>query len=133
MSNFKIFKGTLPTPLLGTLSASIDGNQTPSLNELYAHLKLALHLPDYFGNNLDALSDVLCDLSWVKEHKVDIVITNYSGFLAKETTHTRQDVLKILNDAADEWKKAKGKNKLSFQLHLEANPLFDADIKTALD
>jgi ribonuclease inhibitor len=41
----------------------IDGNQIVSQEELHKILKRELELPDYYGNNLDALYD--CLTSWV--------------------------------------------------------------------
>ncbi|AJY75442.1 barstar family protein [Paenibacillus beijingensis] len=41
----------------------LDGRKIDHLNELHAALKEALELPDYYGNNLDALWD--CLTGWV--------------------------------------------------------------------
>lgn len=41
-----------------------------SVDDLFDRLHSALHFPDYFGRNWNALFDLLCDLSWIKEYTV---------------------------------------------------------------
>ncbi|HVZ96159.1 MAG TPA: barstar family protein, partial [Chitinophagaceae bacterium] len=62
----------------------IDGSLCDTMEKIYATLKAQLSLPDYFGNNLDALSDVLSDLEWVKEKKVKLIIVNKDALLQNE-------------------------------------------------
>lgn len=40
----------------------IDGRKMDDRGSLFAHLKTELGLPDYFGDNLDALADCLGDM-----------------------------------------------------------------------
>ena len=48
----------------------IDGNTCKKINSCYTTLQQQLSLPLYFGNNLDALEEVLSDLDWITEYKV---------------------------------------------------------------
>lgn len=41
------------------MKKEIDFSAIINLDDLYQHLKTTLSLPDYFGNNLDALYDVI--------------------------------------------------------------------------
>lgn len=41
----------------------LDGRKMDDRSSLFAHLKAELGLPDYFGNNLDALADCLGEMS----------------------------------------------------------------------
>lgn len=41
----------------------IDGQQMITPNQMYAHLSELIWFPDYFGKNLDALYDVLSEVS----------------------------------------------------------------------
>lgn len=41
----------------------IDGQKMTTLDQMYAHLSELIWYPDYFGNNLDALYDVLSEVS----------------------------------------------------------------------
>ena len=54
----------------------IDGNQITSKEDLHKILKRELELPDYYGNNLDALFD--CLTGWV-DLPLTIEWKNYSG------------------------------------------------------
>lgn len=50
----------------------IDGKLMKSKDSLYLHLKRVLALPNYFGNNLDALWDVLTE----EDELTEIVFIN---------------------------------------------------------
>lgn len=41
----------------------IDGSYSKDKAELHEHLRKTLHFPDYYGANLDALYDLLCEYS----------------------------------------------------------------------
>ena len=49
---------------IATLSSNIK-NKIELLNELYHKLQF----PEYFGFNWDALWDLLCDFSWIKQKR----------------------------------------------------------------
>ena len=74
----------------------IDGNTCKEINSCYATLQQQLSLPLYFGNNLDALEEVLSDLDWVTEHKVKIIILNVGGLLENDI-QKKKDFLEILS------------------------------------
>ena len=48
----------------------INGRRIHTLSQLYIYLARRLKFPDYFGHNLDALVDCLCDLEEVVEIKI---------------------------------------------------------------
>ncbi len=128
--NFKTFTGQPAGAKSHSLTAALDGKEATTLADFYQKMTAIFHLPDYFGKNLDALSEVLSDLSWIKEKHVDFIIRNYNDLLSKETPEVRLNVLRVLNQAGDEWKQAKGPHKLDFHIHVEASPEFDKDLKT---
>ena len=74
----------------------IDGKACKHIDDCYATLQQQLSLPDYFGNNLDALEEVLSDLDWIKEEKIRIIILNQSELLVNET-NKKESFLDILN------------------------------------
>lgn len=53
---------------------TLDFSNITSMDEVYKVLKSNLCLPDYFGYNLDALYDVLTDIS--KETQIDISLSS---------------------------------------------------------
>lgn len=74
----------------------IDGSLCQSIEQCYTTLKVQLSLPDYFGNNLDALEEVLSDLDWIDEGKIKIIILQ-TGLLMTKDISKKKDFLEILN------------------------------------
>jgi RNAse (barnase) inhibitor barstar len=68
----------------------IDGNTCDTIDKCYTTLQQQLSIPDYFGNNLDALEEVLADIEWIEEEKVQLVILNETGLLKNDIL--RKDV-----------------------------------------
>ena len=68
----------------------IDGKAAPDKASALAAIAAALSFPDYFGGNLDALYDMLTDLSWLPGEHVLIwtqpeVIQGWPGIAATLT------------------------------------------------
>lgn len=74
----------------------VDGNLCDTIDKCYITLIQQLSLPDYFGNNLDALEEALSDLEWIHEKKIEIIILNSSALLTKDISK-KKDFLEILN------------------------------------
>ena len=76
-------------------------SELDNLNSLFDVLRTGLGLPDYFGANLDALSEVLRDLHWVDQACVVLV---HMG-----TTFSDDKLfgvyLSILQECVDDWKR----------------------------
>lgn len=79
----------------------IDGRTCKQLEDCYATLRQQLSLPDYFGNNLDALEEVLADLDWISEAEVKIIILNPSELLVDDADK-KESFLDILNSCENE-------------------------------
>lgn len=79
----------------------LDGNLCDTIEKCYTTLKQQLSLPGYFGNNLDALEEVLSDLDWINEEKIKIIILNSTELLSKNTS-TKDSFLDILNVCENE-------------------------------
>lgn len=80
--------------------AKLDGKKTKTLKKFYKKIVARLDFPEYFGYNLDALADALCDLTWLSEKEVHLYIKNPTGFLCRETAELKNEVLEILAEAA---------------------------------
>lgn len=76
----------------------IDGYCCRSIDQCYATLKVQLSLPGYFGNNLDALEEVLSDMDWINEEKIKIIILSCELLLTKDISK-KKDFLEILNSS----------------------------------
>ncbi len=75
--------------------AILDGNSCTSTEQLYTQLIQLLCIPDYFGKNLDALDEVLHDLSWIEQKKCILLIININALLIQDTQ--RQEVLNLFD------------------------------------
>jgi RNAse (barnase) inhibitor barstar len=62
----------------------IDGNTCDTIEKCYTTLQQQLSIPDYFGKNLDALEEVMADLEWINEEKVNIIILNEKDLLKND-------------------------------------------------
>lgn len=63
----------------------LDANKIPTLDSFYEAVSSALKFPDYFGQNLDALDELLFDMDWIKQDHVLLVICNSTQLLHEET------------------------------------------------
>lgn len=79
----------------------IDGTVCKRIDDCYATLQPQLSLPDYFGNNLDALEEMLSDLEWISEEKVRIIILNRAELLMNDA-NKKESFLDILNSCSNE-------------------------------
>jgi RNAse (barnase) inhibitor barstar len=69
---------------------------------LMRHLNDALHFPESFGDNWDALADSLRDLSWLKASGYLLLIVH--GETLRDASEEDFDtLLDVLDDAAESW------------------------------
>ena len=73
-----------------------------SKKALFFAMKKELQLPDYFGENWDALSDCLRDLSWIKQRRVELRHEDVPPLDPKDLA----TYLDILSDAVQDWKRS---------------------------
>ncbi len=111
--------------------AIIEGKTAATMADFYAQISKQLHMPSYFGLNLDAFFDCLCDFSWLDSNHIQIVLKDYDDFLAKEQPLKRWDLLVVLNDAVDEWKAMKGKDKVKLEVFVEPSQRIKKDLEDA--
>lgn len=79
--------------------ADIDGAKARTLRGFYPRISKALHFPDYFGKNLDALFDCLCSLEVTGKEEVVLLIRNAQVFLNKEKDEKKAAVLEVFREA----------------------------------
>ncbi len=73
-----------------TFVTVMDGSTIHALADFYAAISTALNFPDYFGENLDALDEMLYDLDWIAHDHVLLLITNSTQFLQNEAEQKTQ-------------------------------------------
>ena len=77
----------------------LDGTALDTIEKCYATLSKQLSLPDYFGNNLDALEEVMNDLDWIKEKNIVIIIAA-KKLLLQHNDIFKNDFLEILETSS---------------------------------
>ena len=134
MKNIKVLKENYDLKASsGVHVALIDGEKNGTMAAMYQTFAETLRFPDYFGANLDALYDMLCDLTWFEEKgidKVHIVLRNYDALLAAEDHDEKLGVLSVLRDTAEEWHWLEEDEKnLDFELYIEPSTRYKKDLK----
>lgn len=82
----------------------LDGAEIPDLKTLYDTLVNELEFPEYFGDNLDALYDMLTDLQWLSQNCFELLLYNYEEFLRDEDIETKAEVISIMDETVECWK-----------------------------
>jgi RNAse (barnase) inhibitor barstar len=131
-NNFKILKENYVSKNdKNIVVAIIEGKSAATMTDFYNQMSKQLHLPSYFGKNLDAFYDCLCDFSWLDSNHIQIILRDYDDFLSKEPPLKRWDLLVVLNDAVNEWKGMKGKDKVKLEILVEPNQRMKKDLEDA--
>ena len=71
-----------------------------SMAQFYKDIQLALDIPSYFGSNLDALEEILDDLSWIKEPRTILIIYR-SDLLLNALPSERESLLMVLTSCTN--------------------------------
>lgn len=91
-----------PPPHDGHSCIRIDLAACTTKAELLTRIAHALHFPDWFGHNWDALADCLRDLSWLPGTGWRIEFNNVEALSSAEP-ETFATLLDILAEAASFW------------------------------
>lgn len=75
----------------------LDGSQMTDREKLHAYLKTELDLPDYYGNNLDALKDCL-----TMDFSCKVIEVWYPEMIEKQLGRYGNSLLRVLKDSAAE-------------------------------
>ncbi len=70
---------------------------------LMERLQSALHFPEWFGRNWDALEDCLTDMSW-SDHVGYALLIRGGGALRREQKPLFDTLVDVLKSAADYWR-----------------------------
>lgn len=84
--------------------AEIDGLKCPNLESFLKQIGIAYKFPEYYGNNMNALWDCLCDLSWLNQENYALIIKNADSFLIDERKEIKSDILSFFLRVADDWR-----------------------------
>ena len=79
------------------LSYSLNARRMTTREEAHAHLKERLKLPDWYGNNLDALYDCLSEIG-----EPTRIVLHFAAKLAKLPNGYGEKLLRVLRQAAEE-------------------------------
>jgi RNAse (barnase) inhibitor barstar len=80
----------------------IEGQKLTKKEQFLNHAALAMHFPEYFGDNWDAFEDCLMDLSWIEADGFVIVYDHVDVFAEHQPQHF-DTLLEILREATEYW------------------------------
>lgn len=80
-----------------TYIAVLDGRKMRSLSEFYKMLSEALQFPDYFGENLDALEELLFDIDWIPNQFVLLMIHHHQALLENDLLK-KEEILQVFEE-----------------------------------
>jgi ribonuclease inhibitor len=80
-------------------SGWIDGDLIKSEQHFYQEIKKELQLPDYFGNNLDALYDVLTDRDFIQDKTFAVCFKSTSQLRQTLGEQKWNEILSIFEEA----------------------------------
>lgn len=95
-----IYKPDIPE---GILLLELDAHLMTTLGGLYQEFTSMFQLPDYFGENLNALDECLTDLEWLPSAGYLLNIKNAEFLLKEETGDVFEGLLSVLKNAGEEW------------------------------
>ncbi len=81
----------------------IEGRNIGRKDQLLSHFANALHFPNHFGDNWDALEECLTDLEWIDGEGYVIHYDHIDGLLSAHPDQF-ETLVEILNDAVASWK-----------------------------
>lgn len=80
----------------------IEGQRLMKKEQFLNHAALAMHFPDYFGDNWDAFEDCLTDLSWV-DNGGYLIVYDHTDVFAEHSPQHFDTVVEILKESAAFW------------------------------
>ena len=86
--------------------------------DLMERLQGALHFPDWFGRNWDALEDCLTDMSW-SEHVGYVLLIRGGAELRRQHKPLLDALIDVLKSAADYWR---GEERVFWAFFLDLQP-----------
>lgn len=98
-----------PLPLIDAAAASgfaafrIDLSQAEDKTGLLDAIGKAMHFPDWFGHNFDALSDCLTDLAWQPAEGYFVLLERCDGIHGRAEADF-VSTLQTFAQAADDWR-----------------------------
>lgn len=86
----------------GCLTVRVDLAAARSKDDLLAAIGKALRFPDWFGHNLDALTDCLADMGWLPAEGYVVILEHCDGIHARAENDFLA-VMQAFQDVAVEW------------------------------
>jgi len=80
----------------------IEGQKLTKKEQFLNHAALAMHFPEYFGDNWDAFEDCLTDLSWV-EASGYVVLYDHTDTFSEHAPQHFDTVIEIFKESAEFW------------------------------
>ena len=79
--------------------AFLDGKHCQTIDQFHVKIAEAFQFPDYYGQNLDALDEMLNDLEWINQDYILLIIQRSHLWLSDDD-ELKADILQILSDVS---------------------------------
>ena len=83
----------------------LDGKRMMDLKSMYSEFSEKLEFPSYFGENMNALYDMLTDLAWLSFSEFKLIIDNSCLILCNCEVEVRNALEELLADVKGYWAK----------------------------
>ncbi len=83
---------------------SVDLSKVSSDDDLFVAIASALHFPDYFGRNWDALDECLTDMEWLPRTQGYVLFVDGAEALWKDAIHTAGKFVTAWLAASEQWR-----------------------------
>ena len=80
----------------------IEGQMLMRKEQFLNHAAVAMHFPDWFGDNWDAFEDCLTDLSWVDADGY-VILYDHTDLFAEHAPQHFDTLIEIFKESADFW------------------------------
>ena len=90
----------------GFLFFYLEGQKIEKKEQFLNHAAMAMHFPEHFGNNWDALEDCLTDLSWIEDDKEVngyVILFDHFDPFADHHESQLETVVEIFQSAIEYW------------------------------
>ena len=85
---------------------TVRGTKMQTVDRLFDEFAAVFQFPDYFGENWDALSECLVDLSWMPAGGYVVAIRDSAVMLSRDDVKKFHTLVNILGNVAQEWSAA---------------------------
>ncbi len=79
----------------------IEGSSCRTKLTMFETFSEAFQFPDYFAQNWDSFDEIMCDLSWIEEDEITLLITQFNEFLRDAEEEDKDIFFNIISNVEE--------------------------------